>query len=78
MDEGKDYIILKCSGKKVYAYSRIVGLGIDDGELYYGYDGHLAEFSVRALTIEEKKEIGLLMIGKWQAFLDRLVHKEDD
>ena len=75
--EKEDNIFLKCSNRYIYASGRIIGLPLDlnNNMLYYGFDGELGEleaFGGSHLTKEELREISVLMIQKWTAFLERL------
>ena len=61
--------IIFSTGKRVYAYAGIIGLGIEDGEftLTYGYDGQIPDDDTK-LTAEERRELADYMITLWQQY----------
>lgn len=63
-----DNFVFKCSGRKVYAFSSIIGIS-PNGDAYYGHDGGIAEYDNPPLTPKEKTELARHVIERWEKYL---------
>lgn len=63
------------TGKELYAFHGILGLGPDCETLTEGYDGKIEgpwmEPEEHVLTPAERVELADLMIARWQAYRER-------
>jgi hypothetical protein len=64
------YVTFSCSGRRIYAFSGILGLGVNDnpeGECTYGNDGTVNEhLGGRPLTRAERQELADHMVETWK------------
>lgn len=61
------------TGRKFYAYQRIIGIG-PSGEVYEGYDGYVYEASNNTPPTNwphaDRTALAQLMIARWTAYLE--------
>lgn len=65
-------VILEATGRRLYAYGGVIGLGPQYGNpnvvvAHYGYDGELTEYE-KPLTVEERRELAEYMVTRWKDF----------